>query len=119
MSGEIEHMISLCDKCQTLRQSQHDKPQIVPKANALMHCVSTDLCSFGGHEYIVMADRFSFYLWCAKLLGTSTSDILKVVDKWFLEAGYLRQIISDNGPQFRTEFNNCLLYTSPSPRDRG
>ena len=60
--------------------------------------------SFGGHEYIVMADRFSFYLWCAKLLGTTTSDILKVVDGWFLEAGYPRQITSDNGPQFRTEF---------------
>ena len=66
MSGDIEKIISLCDKRQILRQSQHDEPQIVPKAEAPMHCVSIDLFSFGGHEYVV-----------------------------------------------------CLLYTSPSPRDRG
>ena len=71
-----------------------------------MHCVSIDLFSFGGHEYVVMADRYSFYIWCSKLNNTATSDILKAIDKWFLEAVYPRQIISDNGPQFRTEFHN-------------
>ena len=57
MSVDIENVISLCDKCQILRQYQHDEPRIVPKADAPMHCVSIDLFSFGGHEYVVMADR--------------------------------------------------------------
>jgi len=69
-----------------------------------MHGVSLDLFEIAGTDYLVMVDRFSFYIWVAKLSRTSTSDVLKKLESWFLEVGYPYVIVSDNGPQFRSEF---------------
>ena len=65
-----------------------------------------------------MSWQIDFFLQCAKLRGTATSDILKVLDRWYLEVEYPRMIISENGPQLRTEFNDYCkekgIYHEPS-----
>ena len=104
MSNDIKIVIESCDLCQRLRASQHDEPQQHPRADAPMHCVSMDLFSWAGKDYLVMVDRFSDFIWVSQLSSTTTNKVLDVIERWFLEFGYPLIIMSDNGPQFRTDF---------------
>ena len=127
MNVAISNLIENCDLCQTLRPSLHDKDLQHPKAEAPMHSISLDLFSWAGKDYLVMVDRYSYYIWVQVLNGTYTSKITSVLDRWFLDFGYPFIIISDNGPQFRDEFKDyCLKHniihstSSPyNPRSNG
>ena len=61
MNAEIANMVQDCDSCQRLRPSQN--AQAHPKATAPMHCVGLDLFQLSGKDYLVMVDRFSYYIW--------------------------------------------------------
>ena len=127
MSNEIKLMIECCDLCQRLRAHQHDEPQQHPNADAPMHCVSMDLFSWAGKDYLVMIDRFSSFIWVSHLSTTTTRKVLDVIDRWYLDIGYPLIILTDNGPQFRTEFTDYCsakhirhVTSSPyNPRSNG
>ena len=104
MSNQIKLMIEACDLCQRLRPSLHDDIQPFPKASEPMHSVSADLFTYGGHDYLVMIDRFSDYLWVSKLNSTTTAAVIKIMERWFLDVGYPCSLVTDNGPQFREDF---------------
>ena len=127
MSNDIKQMIDSCELCQRLRQSQFDPPQEHPAAEQPMQSVSLDLFSWAGKDYIVLVDRFSNYIWVSKLNSTTTAKVIEVLERWFIEFGYPCVIVSDNGPQFRSEFQEyCIakhILHSPSspynPRSNG
>ena len=105
MSNSIKQMINSCDQCQRLRQSLHDNVQSYPEAIEPMHSVSVDLFSWAGNDYVVMVDRYSLFIWVSKLSSTTTQTVTNTLERWFLEVGYPFSLISDNGPQFRTDFD--------------
>ena len=120
MNAEIANMVQDCDSCQRLRPSLHENAQAHPKATAPMHCVGLDLFQLSGKDYLVMVDRFSYYIWVHHLRSTTTTAVVNVLEQWFLEYGYPYVIISDNGPQFRSEFKTyCrehhVVHTTSSP----
>ena len=127
MGNEIAHLVQNCDLCQTIRPSLHAVPQQHPPADAPMHSVSADLFHVDGKNYLVMVDRYSNYMWVEMLNSTVTSRVTAALERWFLELGYPFIIISDGGPQFRTEFGDyCALHnivhvpSSPhNPRSNG
>ena len=127
MSLQIQQLIENCAECQTLRPSQH--AQVIPYSAAVepMHSVSMDLFEAKGRHYLVMVDRFIYYIWVKELRSLTTDTVLKALESWFKELGYPLVIISDNGPQFRQDFKDyCGLHhiihstSSPyNPRSNG
>ena len=133
INKDIEKLIGNCEACTINRAAQNETIQKFAPAIRPLQSVSVDLFEYASKNYLVMCDRFSSYIWVKHLRRTTTEDVTTRLDKWFQEIGYPNTIISDNGPQFRTEYQEycrrnqivaqtsspCLLYTSPSPRDRG
>ena len=127
MSTSIAHMINDCGDCQRFRASNHEIPFQHPQSDEPMHSIGLDLFECAGKHYLCMVDRFSYYIWVKLLHSLTTTAIVKILDIWFLEYGYPAVIISDNGPQFRTEFQDFCkskhinhLTSSPyNPRSNG
>ena len=120
MGNDISQMIDSCELCQRLRQSQSDTTVEHPTADVPMQSIGLDLFAWGGKDYLVMVDRFSNYIWVSKLNSTTTAKVVEVLDRWFLEFGYPYVIVSDNGPQFRTDFKdyctaNNIIHSPSSP----
>ena len=85
-----------------------------------MHSVAMDLFECKGKHYLVMVDRFSYYIWVKELRSLTTNSVLQTLDSWFSDFGYPFIIISDNGPQFREEFKtycaeNGIIHAPSSP----
>ena len=127
ISTAIQNMIEDCDECQTLRPSQHEIAEEHPPADRPMHSVSLDLFENAGKHFLVMVDRYSYFIWVQPLNSLSTTTVTNILDRWFLDYGYPFIIISDNGPQFRGEFRDYCekhnIIHSPSspynPRSNG
>ena len=113
-------MIANCEECLRHSPTQHERPQSFVPATRPLQSVSLDLFDYASKSYLVMCDRYSNYIWAKHLRRTATSDVTKRLDKWFTEIGYPNSIISDNGPQFRTEFQdyckrNLIKFQTSSP----
>ena len=120
MSVQIQQLIENCDDCQTLRPSQNSPVVKHPAAQEPMHSVSMDLFECKGIHYLVMVDRYSYYIWVKELRLLATQAILKALEQWFKDLGYPVIIISDNGPQFRQDFKDyCvkhhIIHSTSSP----
>ena len=123
---DIAKFVDGCDTCKTLLPSRPAEPMIVHSAEYPMQKIGCDLFSWSGKDYLVIVDRYSGFFWIRNLRRTATENVTTALQDVFTDFGYPKEIQSDNGPQFRGPFKNfceeigaCLLYTSPSPRDRG
>ena len=120
MGGDIENLIASCEPCQLHRDSQALPVLQIAKAEEPMHSVSLDLFEYQGSDYLIMCDRFSCHIWVHKLRRTVTEAITNQLKIWFLEVGFPFHILSDNGPQFRSEFkdfckDNHIIHVTSSP----
>ena len=106
MMSDIKSMVDACSKCQMFRQSQAAEPlQLYPPSPSPMFFVSVDLFQVGNVHFLVMVDRFSGYPFVARLTGLGTTAITTRLLAWFHDYGFPHSVLSDNGPQFRSEFN--------------
>lgn len=120
MSSDIKNLIDGCQPCQTLRRSKMNDYTTETVATAPMEQMSMDLFHYGSKEYFVLVDRYSGYPFVEYLPKTSTSDVLKRLDKIFQHFGYPKRIRSDGGPQFRSEFeeyceDHNIVHETSSP----
>ena len=105
MNSDIKNMIEACDACQKLRPSLGHEP-LSPREPAIfpMQEVSVDLFEYAGKHYITMVDRYSGYIFVDLLSNLSSDHVIKILRHWFLLFGFPKTIVSDNGPQFRSDF---------------
>ena len=120
LSRDIESMVENCEACRLHRPSLAEVKQEYAEAEYPMQAVSVDLFDNAGNDWLVMVDRFSFYIWTKRLTSTTTNSVTNVLHSWFLEHGFPSTIISDNGPQFRSAFGEfCakffIKHTTSSP----
>ena len=120
ISKDIADMINSCEACTFHRPSQNEVIHEFQSAISPMQAVSLDLYECAGHDYLVMVDRYSNFLWSQRLNRTTTESVTGALNHWFLEYGYPSTIISDNGPQFRSEFKeyctmNHIKHLTSSP----
>ena len=104
INKDIEKLIGNCEACTINRAAQNETIQQFAPAIRPLQSVSVDLFEYASKNYLVMCDRFSSYIWVKHLRRTTTEDVTTRLDKWFQEIGYPNTIISDNGPQFWTEY---------------
>ena len=121
MSTEIKLMVQNCEACRPFLPSQSQEP-IIPGTTATgpMTDVGSDLFQIGHNHYLVMVDRYSGFPFVAKLNSLTTSSIIKILTDWFNNFGWPERIRTDNGPQYRSEFNEfCknfnIIHENSSP----
>lgn len=107
INRDIKEMIDACSVCQELQPSQPlDELQPFTPALQPMEKISIDIFECAGKHYLVMVDRFSGFPMVKQLTKLSTSAVTKILTHWFQDWGRPIEICSDNGPQFRTEFDS-------------
>ena len=121
IGNDITKMVDRCEACQLSRPSQAAEPlQPHPEATYPMHSLSMDLFEEAGKHYLLVVDRFSGYPFVFRLRSLKTSAIIDILRDLFLTWGYPDEILTDGGPQFRTEFHtycedNWIEYDISSP----
>ena len=107
LSSDIKNLVETCDECRKHLPSQpHDTPKPYPVTDAPMEQVALDLFSLKGTTYLLMVDRYSYYTWVQRLRSLTTSAVTAQLTKWFQDFGYPKSILSDSGPQMRSEFDS-------------
>ena len=104
-SSDIKNFVESCQACRVHLPSQaHDTPRPYPKTSAPMESVSLDLFDCHGRTHLLMVDRNTFYLWVHHLQMLTTAAVTKQLAKWFQTFGNPKTVVTDSGPQFRSEF---------------
>ena len=131
MISDVKTFVSNCRPCLELSPSLPNHPIHTQKPSQHseypMQTVGTDLFSASGHEYLILVDRFSGYVCCTKLRSTTSAAIIYQLTAWFNLLGWPKNIRSDGGPQYRSDFNHfciknniCHELTSPhNPQANG
>ena len=105
LRNDVEQVVLNCSAClKMLPSNEKDFNLSLDKACEPMEIVGADLFNANGKEYLLLVDDYSGYFFIFLLRGLNTKAILKHLDKTFSQFGYPRMLLSDNGPQFRTEF---------------
>jgi hypothetical protein len=105
MSSAVKNMVETCERCVQCLPSQREEPFVAAvDPTAPMEAWGADLCDYGGSAWLVAVDRFSGFPFVERLRRTSTSDVTKILLKWFMDWGFPRVVRTDGGPQFRGEF---------------
>ena len=121
MSKDIVLKVQSCDICRPFLPSQGQEPIISgTTATGPMTDVGSDLFQIGKNYYLVMVDRYSGFPFVERLTNLSTTAILKVLEDWFNTFGWPERIRTDNGPQYRSEFDEfCedhnIIHENSSP----
>ena len=113
MATEIKQLVHECQECRPFLASQPQE-QIIPGTSALgpMDSLGSDLFQIGKNQYLLVVDRYSgFPLIVEKLTKLNTKAILEKMEKEFNVFGWPRVIKTDNGPQYRSEFDRfCNVH---------
>ena len=121
MQSDVMKTCQDCDVCEeyartrmkSAPQEQEDISHMSP-----MDLISLDLHNFGGRIYLSAQDRCSGFRWCERLKSQATSEVIKFLQKLQQLYGKITCVRADNGPQFRTEFQEYLenagIVFSPS-----
>ena len=121
MSSDIKILVQNCDTCRPFLPSQSQEPIIAgTSATGPMTDLGSDLFQIGHNHYLVMVDRYSGFPFVEKLKSLTTSNILNILKTWFNTFGWPERIRTDNGPQYRTEFDEfCqkhhIIHENSSP----
>ena len=67
--------------------------------------VGSDLFQIGHNNYLVLIDHYSYFRFVEKLTKLSSPAMIKVLNGWFNTFGWPECLRSDNGLQYRTEFD--------------
>ena len=121
MSSEINLLVHECEICRPFLPSQGKEPIISgTMSTGPMTDVGSDLFQIGHNHYIVMIDRYSNFPFVQRLTKLSTAAIIKILTYWFNTFGWPERLRSDNGPQYRSEFdefclNHNVVHENSSP----
>ena len=118
----IEHLFQSCELCQELQPQQPQQPmQMHTKPGMPWVKMGTDLFEINGKSYLIISDYISRYPVVKELRSTTAEAVIAVMQETFGMLGVPREIISDNGPQCLTTFNEfCadwgIQHMTSSPR---
>ena len=115
-------MVEKCTHCIIHRKSPNREPIISsPLPSRPWERIAADFCDFKGANYLVVVDYYSRYIEIIQMKSTSTSATTKCLMMLYARHGLPSEIVTDNGPQFRSEefkaFNAKydIIHTTSSP----
>lgn len=109
MSTHIGQMIDKCSQCQINRPLPQQDPIIQTVAEFPMDHCSIDAGEHNGKKYLVMADRFTGFLWAKQMKKLTSKDCINTLNSWFRHFGYPWHLRSDGASNFTSsEFENFM-----------
>ena len=115
MTQDIKNHISLCTVCTDFSPKVKASPMIstYPKTAAPWQSISIDVFHANGKDYLAICDRFSGFLFCAKLNSTTTYSILKPIKELCKIFGVPMHLRSDGPPNMTSlEFHSWCQENS-------
>jgi len=103
---DMENFVKSCRSCQLMSADTKPEPlQPTVLPDRPWQQIGIDLCGPfpGGEHLLVGVDYYSRWFEVEILHATTSSKIVETLDNWFTNHGIPEVIISDNGPQFRSE----------------
>ena len=102
IGNDIATTVEACTACQSTLPSQQKEPlHRDDTPTRPFESVSVDLFSYGGHTYLIYADRFSGWAEVHAYQGDATSrTTVRALRKLFAQLGVPNRLRSDGGPQF-------------------
>ncbi|KAJ8046317.1 hypothetical protein HOLleu_04951 [Holothuria leucospilota] len=111
INKDIDQLIKSCDICQTSQPQQENEPLIPHEIPSTPWTkIATDLYQIGKDDYLLITDYHSKYPVVYKLPNTSSFTVAKLTAETFSLFGSLKEIISDNGPQFTGQPYKDMCY---------
>ena len=94
-------MVESCSLCQEHRRANSNMPlQQHPVPDHPYQVVGTDLFELDGQVYLLSIDFYSKWVCFEALQETRSIDVIRVLEKQFVDFGCPSRLISDNGPQY-------------------
>ena len=102
MTSDLTNTVVACPDCAYYRPSNVPEPLTQDSLPTRpFEVTGADLFSYGNHEYLVYADRYSGYPYVAKYNNSpSTTMIIKELRHFFALTGIPNILRTDGGPQF-------------------
>ena len=66
--------------------------------------LGSDIYDALGKSWLVLADRYSGYVWNACIKDKCAETVVKQLRSWFIEFGWPNSLRTDGGPAYRNEF---------------
>ena len=113
MQADVHNMIDKCEQCTYFLPS---KPKTIDNFNMdvatePMEVIGLDLFYANSKDYLLICDAFSAFFWVFRLTKTHTKAILRCLSEVLYRFGFCKILCSDQGPQFRTEFDEfCIAH---------
>ncbi|XP_038064917.1 uncharacterized protein K02A2.6-like [Patiria miniata] len=106
IGSDIAQYIEKCSFCQTKQSARRAEPLILtPLPERPWQRLACDLAEVSGRHYIVLVDYFSQWIEVHHFQTTTSLAVIYLLKATFACFGIPEVIVTDNGPQFLTEFN--------------
>ena len=113
---DIEEICKRCTFCQELQPQQPKEPMMMhDKPGKPWAKLGTDLFEAEGRTFLLISDYFSRYPAVIELQRTTTADVVDATKKIFSLLGVPREIVSDNGPQYLTKYDEFCTNSPSKP----
>ncbi len=102
---DIAQYVKMCDHCQQKQSAQKAEPLISsPLPERPWQRVACDLADVKGKQFIVLVDCYSKWIEVHHLHKTTSLTIINYLKGTFARYGIPEVVVTDNGPQFLSEF---------------
>ena len=119
---DVEKICSQCTVCQELQPQQAKEPmQMHDKPNQPWVKLGSDIFTIDGNHYLLISDYHSRYPVVKRLESLNAKCTIQKTKEVLAMMGVPREMVSDNGPQFLSEYDAfCedwgIKHTTSSPR---
>lgn len=104
MNAEIEDFVRKCSSCASTQRAALKVPlQPWPETSRPMERVHIDYAEKEGRNYLVFADAYSKWPEVVPTRAQTTFSTIKALDPIFARFGFPEDLVSDNGPAFRSQ----------------
>lgn len=122
LDKNIENWVQSCDAClQSRSEPILAEPKKWEEASGPMDRVHLDFLYLQGKDYLIMTDIFTKWPEVAEMKISNSGSVIEKLREIFARFGLPNKIVSDNGPQFRSEEfiqfckNNMIRFVTSPP----
>ncbi|XP_060881762.1 uncharacterized protein K02A2.6-like [Metopolophium dirhodum] len=122
LDKDIENWVQSCDAClQSRSEPILAEPKKWEEASCPMDRVHIDFLYLQGKNYLIMTDIFTKWPEVAEMKIMNSCSVIEKLREIFARFGLPNKIVSDNGPQFRSEEfiqfckNNMIRFVTSPP----
>ena len=116
MDADIKLFVLTCSVCQARRNRQKVQPALgFPMADFPMHAIHSDNMQAGGRHFLVITDQDTLWTKVCPSNDITAATTIELLEDLCCTLGKLSVIVSDNGPNFRSQLYKDWCETGSQP----